>query len=86
MIRCCNIPPRPLVEKPVKKEKKQKRNDSLNISLSEPMKNVRFLKNKKRCSVVMLAEANRGHLVNGELGAEMVDNVVGGRGEAAGGG
>ena len=34
----------------------------------------------------MLAEANRGHLVNGELGAEMVDNVVGGRGEAAGGG
>ena len=34
----------------------------------------------------MLAEANRGHLVDGELGAEMVENVVWGRGEAAGGG
>ena len=32
----------------------------------------------------MVAEANRGHLVDGELGAEMVENVVGGRGEAAG--
>ena len=32
----------------------------------------------------MVAEADRGHLVNGELGAEMVENVVGGRGEAAG--
>ena len=43
-----------------------------------------FLKTKKRYSVVMVAETNRGHLVDGELGAEMVENVVGGRGEAAG--
>ncbi len=84
MIRCCNIPSRPLVEKPVKKEKKQKRNDSLNISLREPLKNVDFWKQKKRYSLAMVAEANRGHLVDGELGAKMVENVVGGRGEAAG--
>ncbi len=32
----------------------------------------------------MVAEANRGNLVDGELGAEMVENVVGGRGEAVG--
>lgn len=85
MIRCCNIPPRPLVEKPVKKRKKtEKKNDSVNISLGQPMENGDFWKQKKTCSVVVVAEADRGHLVNGELGAEMVENVVGGCGEAAG--
>ena len=34
--------------------------------------------------MVVVAEADCEHLVNGELGAEMVENVVGGRGEAAG--
>ena len=34
--------------------------------------------------MVVVAEADRGHLVNGELGAEMVENVVGGCGETAG--
>ena len=72
MIRCCNIPPRPLVEKPVKKRKNRKK------TLTE------IFKTKKCFSVVVVAEADRGHLVNGELGAEMVENVVGGCGEAAG--
>jgi hypothetical protein len=42
MIRCCNIPPRPLVEKPVKKRKNRKKNDSVNISLGQPMENGDF--------------------------------------------
>jgi hypothetical protein len=44
MIRCCNIPPRPLVEKPVKKRKnrKKKKFASVNISLGEPMENGDF--------------------------------------------
>ena len=76
MIRCCNIPPRPLVEKPVKKRKNRKKNVNGLFF---------FFNDKKKCfSVVVVAEVDRGHLVNGELGAEMVENVVGGCGEAAG--
>ena len=59
MIICCNIPPRPLVEKPVKREKKQERNDSLKIYLHAPMKNVDF-KNKKRWSSSWVAKSAVG--------------------------
>ena len=48
------------------------------------MQNVDFENKKKTLFLGDGGEANRGHLVNGELGAEMVDNVIGGRGEAAG--
>ena len=48
------------------------------------MKNGDF-ENQKRYSVVMVAEAGQSHLVDGELVAKVVENVVGGCGKAAGG-
>ena len=89
MIWCCNIPPRPLVEKPVKEKKKTEKKwqfEHLHVRANEKRGFLKICLDTKRENLPPGRRWSwQSHLVNGELVAKVVDDVVGGCGKAAGG-